>query len=146
MEKYQNAEDKKSVPKPRLKFNFPRIVEIAAHRSAAFLHPLYSQSLKRTASEKSTRIIIALKHYKEKNNRWPDTLEQLGDLITDDNLIDPTNGQPFVYKPADQSFMLYSKGKNKIDDDGIQFSQQGKDDDLIWPLLHPLLSSPPQTE
>ena len=49
-------------------------------------------------------------------------------------LLDPVNNDKFVYKLTGDSFMLYSKGKNGIDDGGVRKTVDDKDDDLYWPL------------
>ena len=50
---------------------------------------------------------------------------------------DPINGETFVYRRAEDSFILYSKGINKIDEGGHRDikreSRTGRDDILIWP-------------
>ena len=139
MQKYQDQNEDKSVAHPHPKLNFRRVLDIAAHQRASFYHPLYNQSRRRMTCERSTRIIIALKQYKNQNGSFPETLDALSDSLTLDDLIDPVSNDNFVYRPLGQSFILYSKGKNKIDDDGISNSRENKDDHLIFPPKHPLL-------
>ena len=55
------------------------------------------------------------------------------DLTAPETLIDPTNGGSFVYKLTEDSFILYSKGKNNIDEGGKADRNTGPDDCLIWP-------------
>ncbi|GAI19174.1 unnamed protein product, partial [marine sediment metagenome] len=54
-----------------------------------------------------------------------------------ETLVDPFNNGPFVYKLTDDSFKLYSKGKNNTDEDGKYKRRYGEasegDDWLIWP-------------
>jgi hypothetical protein len=137
--KYQSDDDDKSVEQPRLKLNFRRFVDIAVHRRTSYFHPMYNQSLRRISTAKSARIIIALKKFKEQNGSFPQNLDKLSDFLAPDDIIDPVSEDTFVYRPLGQSFMLYSKGKNKIDDDGISYSKENKDDHLIFPPKHPLL-------
>jgi hypothetical protein len=62
--------------------------------------------------------------------RWQ-TL-QLGELA-----IDPFTGAPFVYRVDPQrGFLLYSKGKNRVDDGGVQSDSLGEQGDLV--LLSPV--------
>ena len=45
-----------------------------------------------------TKIIIALRKYKDENGWWPDNLDQIQSLIAPDILVDPINGSSYVYK------------------------------------------------
>jgi len=139
IKKYQSQNEDKSVEHPRPKLNFRRAIDIAAHQRTSFYHPLYNQSRRRISSAKSGRIIIALKKFKNQNGSFPQTLDNLAGLLAHDDLIDPVSDDAFVYRPLGDSFILYSKGKNKIDDDGISYSKENKDDHLIFPPKHPIL-------
>jgi hypothetical protein len=99
--------------------------------------------LRQLAYRRGSRILIALRRYKNKNGRWPQTLDGIKNLAPADILIDPINGGSFVYKLTEENFILYSKGKNNIDEGGIHkvtFDPNGlewlkteKDDWPIWP-------------
>jgi len=99
--------------------------------------------LRQLAYRRGSRILIALRRYKNTNGRWPQTLDGIKNLAPADILIDPINGGSFVYKLTEENFILYSKGKNNIDEGGIHkvtFDPNGlewlkteKDDWLIWP-------------
>jgi hypothetical protein len=111
------------------------ILEPAFHR----VHDLY---LRATADKKSCQIIIALRRYKNKHGRWPESLDNLKSLVPAEVFVDPISGGSFVYKLTDANFTLYSKGKNNIDEDGQNNSRWDpntgqriveQDDFLIWP-------------
>ncbi len=96
---------------------------------------------------RGTRILIALRRFKNKNGYWPDHIADLNDLSCEDSFIDPLNNDIFVYKRTDEGFQLYSKGRNDIDEGGRYESvwdantitiETIHDDRLIWP---PKLSS-----
>ena len=99
--------------------------------------------LRQLADRCGSRILIALRRYKNKNARWPQTLDGIKDLVPEDILVDPINGGSFVYKLTEENFTLYSKGKNNIDEDGIRrvtydpndfkWPKTEEDDWLIWP-------------
>jgi hypothetical protein len=91
------------------------------------IHDLYLRSL---ANRKACQVIIALKEYKNKNDHWPQTLEEIRSLVPSQVLIDPINGGSFVYKLTDDGFRLYSKGPNNIDEDG---DFRNGDDWPLWP-------------
>ena len=89
-------------------------------------------------------ITVSLRKYNNANGNWPENLDQIRDSLDPEILVDPINGGSFVYKLTTDSFMLYSKGKNNIDDGARRESKidyiTGKvqvtditDDILIWP-------------
>lgn len=94
------------------------------------IHDIYRRTV---AEQRGTRLIITLRRYKNENSRWPDSLEKIKTLAPAEILVDPFNNSSFVYKLTDNSFTLYSKGKNNIDDGGKRSSDSGADDWLIWP-------------
>jgi len=93
-------------------------------------HYLY---LKRLAQRRGLRLLIALKQYKMKNGSWPENLDALKYSVPDEAFIDAVNNGSFIYKPDDDSFVLYSKGKNNIDEGGKRDPKSGADDWPIWP-------------
>jgi hypothetical protein len=87
--------------------------------------------LRLLADRRGSRILIALRHYRNKNGRWPEVLDGIKELVPEEILIDPMNGGSFVYKLTEENFTLYSKGQNNIDEGGER-QQSGADD---WPIL-----------
>ena len=98
------------------------------------IHDLY---LRVTSGQTGSRLIIALRCYKNQNGHRPERLEDIKPLTPAEIFIDPINNGSFVYKLTDDSFKLYSKGKNNIDDGGKRDKgneeKTGTDDWLIWP-------------
>ena len=96
-------------------------------------------------SRKGIQLLIPLKRYKNKNGVWPNSLDEIKDLVPAEAFIDPLNGGAFVYKLTKDNFTLYSRGKNGIDEGGKQETEgsidsegnwipKSKEDDLlIWP-------------
>jgi hypothetical protein len=80
---------------------------------------------------RGSRILIALRRYRNKNGRWPESLDDVKSLAPAENFVDPINGRSFVYKLTEENFTLYSKGKNNIDEGGSR--RRDSDDWLIWP-------------
>jgi len=95
--------------------------------------------LRLLTDRRGNRIIIALRHYKNKNSRWPQTLSEIQSFVPAEILIDPYNNGSFVYKLTDNNFELYSKGKNNIDEGGKR--KGGPDDWLIWPTYYQKLKT-----
>ena len=75
--------------------------------------------------------MIGLRRYKNENGSWPERLEDIESLVPAEILVDPINNGRFVYKLVDDGFMLYSKGKNNIDEGGKYLSDAN--DWPIWP-------------
>ncbi len=98
--------------------------------------------LRQTANIRGARIIITLRRYKNQNGHWPENLDEIKPLAPAEIFVDPINNDSFVYKLTEESFTLYSKGKNNIDEDGQYnttwdpntFKSSIKEDDRsIWP-------------
>ena len=87
------------------------------------------------ADRRGNQILIALRRFRNKTGRWPESLDELKPLVAEDILIDPQNNGPFVYKLTDDGFILYSKGPNNIDEGGSD--KNDADDRAIWPLQIP---------
>ena len=82
---------------------------------------------------RGNRILIVLRRYRNKNGRWPQTLDDIKSLVPEEILVDPINGGSFVYKLTEENFTLYSKGQNNINEGGELSSDSGADDWTIWP-------------
>ena len=76
--------------------------------------------------------MLALRRYKNMKGYWPQSLHEIKPMVTEDVLIDPQNNGSFVYKRTDEDFILYSRGKNNIDEAG---NKTDADDWPIWPRL-----------
>jgi hypothetical protein len=72
---------------------------------------------------------LALLQYKQTNNAFPATLEEL----KLPNINDPYTDRPLCYKTEGEGFVLYSVGPDKKDNDGIpRQDKQEKDWDIVW--------------
>jgi hypothetical protein len=87
--------------------------------------------LRLLAQRRGTHIILALKKYRSTHARWPQSLDEVKSLVPPEVFVDPLNGGAFVYKLTQDSFTLYSKGENSIDENGNRTG--GADDRPIWP-------------
>ncbi|MFC1739365.1 hypothetical protein ACFL1G_10000 [Planctomycetota bacterium] len=95
-------------------------------------YKLHNSHLRATAGQRGSRLLIALRRYKNKQGQWPTNLNDIKTLVDKEILIDPINDGEFVYKLTDDGFTLYSRGKNDIDDIAGDPAQDS-DDMLIWP-------------
>jgi hypothetical protein len=136
----------KGTEKPTKMFhpNYQYLVEHSTEILAPAYHRIHDLYLRLTADKRGSRIIIALRRYKNKDGTWPQTLDEIEPLAPVEVFVDPHNNGQFVYKLTDDSFKLYSKGKNNIDDGGGRERNIGtscapnlvderRDDWLIWP-------------
>jgi hypothetical protein len=93
----------------------------------------------RLSQRRGLRLLIATKQYNIKNGRWPESLDAIKSSAPAQAFIDPVNNGPFIYKTTDDSFTLYSKGENNLDENGKSdkwsFQDQGPDDWLFWPAI-----------
>lgn len=87
--------------------------------------------LRLLVDRRANRILIGLRRYKNQNGQWPESLEQIKPFVDPNVLIDPQNNGSFVYKQTEDSFTLYSKGPNNIDEGGNR--NEPADDWPIWP-------------
>jgi hypothetical protein len=88
-------------------------------------------------------ILLAMRDYKDAHSHWPSTLNEIKIAVPAEALIDPFTQRPFIYKVKDDTFLLYSVGRNKIDEKGkprpscrdgsCKTDHSGSDDILIWP-------------
>jgi hypothetical protein len=62
-------------------------------------------------------IRVALHLRMLENGEYPESLEELADIVPEEMLIDPFSEKPFVYKKTDGGYLLYSYGGD-LDDDG----------------------------
>jgi hypothetical protein len=117
-------------------FNQRQAVErLAAYASGGTYHKLHDMYLRLVANQKGCQILITLRRYKNSNSNgnWPESLDDIKVMTASETLVDPINDGPFVYKLTEDSFTLYSKGKNNIDEGGKANRESGADDWPIWP-------------
>jgi len=83
------------------------------------------------AISRGIHVLVALRRYKNKHGRWPQSLDEIEPHVSAEALIDPFNDGPFVYRLTEDAFTLYSKGRNRIDENGKY--RDPFDDCPIWP-------------
>jgi len=81
-------------------------------------------------SKRGIHILMALKRYKNKYSKWPKDLDEIKSMVVEHILVDPLSSRSFVYKLTNDGFILYSKGKNNLDEGGRK--KDGADDWPIW--------------
>jgi hypothetical protein len=119
------------------KLNYKYFIKMITSMNESVYYKIHDSYLLGDSFKKGALLLIAMRRYKDKNGVWPENLGGIEGLAKEENFIDPTNSQSFVYKLAGDSFTLYSKGKNGIDNGGQQYSyhrDKENDDINIWPL------------
>lgn len=103
--------------------------------------------------QRGHQTVLTLFKLKDETGHWPAAL----DAVPGDFKIDPFSGRPFVYKPTDNGFTLYSLGVDRDDDGGQHDARFGEPRDrkrtapdgdfVFWPVpdappFEPLRSPP----
>jgi len=115
------------------KFNYRFTTEMLVYILEPAYYRIHDLYLRTVTQQRGSRIIIALRRYKNQNGFWPINLDDVKSMAPVEIFVDPTNGGDFVYEITEENFRLYSKGKNNIDDGGERDEKVGADDWLIWP-------------
>ncbi len=78
------------------------------------------------------QVALALKAYKNKKGRYPESLAKLREVIDWGKLPeDPFSAEDFIYRHEGEGFLVYSIGVNLIDDGG-QVEQDWEEGDIVW--------------
>jgi hypothetical protein len=97
-------------------------------------HRLHAQSI---ARRRGTWLVLGLRRYRDAHGVWPGTLAAISEYIPAEAFFDPAAEGAFVYAPDGDGFKLYSKGPNRIDEDGrqgyVKALDKVEDDIWIWP-------------
>lgn len=104
---------------------------------AAMAWPIQSHHRNLASTEALIATIGILRFHQDKGT-WPASLEELATAGYIRRVpIDPYSGRPLAYRPAKDSFLLYSCGAD-FDDDGGTRSTWGQDakggDQVFWPV------------
>ncbi|MFA5252434.1 MAG: hypothetical protein WC454_07605 [Phycisphaerae bacterium] len=130
-----SKESRNRPPEFNFKINVQQLVELMAKINKGVYPALHDNYLRIAAQQRETLLIIAMRRYKNTTSHWPEKLEDIKNSVPPEILVDPFNGDSFVYKRTEENFTLYSKGKNGIDEEG-RLNNNGCDDLVIWPIKH----------
>ena len=100
-----------------------------------FLPSSLSSSIARQAQSearlRACKLGLALKVYKALKGIYPESLHDLKPDILTELPVDPFTGKDFHYNRDGDGFIVYSIGKNLIDDSG-ESDQKSNKDDISW--------------
>ena len=83
------------------------------------------------------RIACALAAYKADNGRYPDKLDALQPKYLPTIPLDLFSGEPLIYEPDDDGYLLYSVGVNGEDEGGRSYDDLPKGDDIVVRMPRP---------
>lgn len=86
------------------------------------------------------RLAVALERCWRDQGAWPGTLDALAPGYLAEPLVDPFSGAPFIYRPDEDRYWLYSVGENGKDDGG----DAELDKDLV--MLRPKRDEPKEKQ
>lgn len=75
-----------------------------------------------------SRLGLAAINYMKEHGAFPRDLQALGAQ----DLVDPSSGQPLVYRPEPDGFLLYSLGPDLTDDGGREYDHKKRKGDIVW--------------
>ncbi|MDD4118184.1 MAG: hypothetical protein PHI39_08235 [Kiritimatiellae bacterium] len=99
------------------------------------LSPARTRMVMLQANARVTRTGLALIRHKTAHGAYPATLADLDPQFLPDIPPDPFTGQPLVYRPEGDGFVLYSLGENHTDDGGTEETKDNRDSksfDIVW--------------
>ena len=73
------------------------------------IHKIYFRTL---ALRRGSRLLIAIKRYKNENGTWPESLDEIKTLAPADAFIDPVTGEPLKYENLGERFSLFGETIN----------------------------------
>ncbi|UCC29380.1 MAG: exo-alpha-sialidase [Phycisphaerales bacterium] len=101
----------------------------------------YQLKTRSKASRRATQLAYATRLFKERNGRWPESLDELPPEHGWNMRIDPYSGDYFGYQLTDDGPKIYSASENGVDDGGVHSprwadeieNDAGSDDYVFWP-------------
>ena len=100
--------------------------------------PLFGNSividLRNLARLRTAQAAIAVERHRLKNNKLPNSLDNLVPDYFESIPLDPFDGQHIRYKKLDSGYLIYSIGDDKIDDGGKERSQESKKSGSTWDI------------
>lgn len=86
---------------------------------------------------RGVQVLLALKIHEQQQGRWPAKLSDPLLKLPRSIRRDPRSAKNFIYKVEERQMMLYSVGKDRADNGGVQFKAKYEDRDgedlIIWP-------------
>ncbi len=118
--------------------NFRTVINLLFSTLEPAVKRVESLNTRLVTDRRGTRLILALRRYKNEYGHWPESLDDIKDIAPSLAFVDAYNNEPFVYRTTEESFKLYSKGPSGRDDGGqrdrkTEAEPDTPDDWIIWP-------------
>jgi type II secretory pathway pseudopilin PulG len=101
----------------------------------ALLSPAIEASINAERRNQANRALfdlgLALADHRDQHGSFPAKLEALAPKLIAKIPLDPMSGDPFLYRPANGGYLLYSVGHNGKDDGGQTADSNDGSDDLV---------------
>ena len=86
-----------------------------------------AQHLKCNAQLRTARTALAVEQFRQEQGRLPKTLDELVPKYLDVVPPDPIDGKPIRYRLLDKGYVVYSIGRDEIDDGGAEPDENDRD-------------------
>jgi len=104
----------------RMSYDYKYSAQLIADTLEGAYYSVHDAHLRNLALLRGSRLLLVIEQYHNEHGSWPKNLEQVKGSVPAEVLVDPITGDTFVYKLIEEDFMLYSRGKNGIDEGGIR--------------------------
>lgn len=101
----------------RIRYQFASVMSPSADA-------VFGASARGTATANCADVALAIEQFHRANGKLPQTLAQLVPQHLAVVPIDPMDGQPLRYVVREDGYLLYSVGRNKVDDGGVMGDDQ----------------------
>ncbi len=103
---------------------------------AKLLFFTWSRAMQRAASfhalQRLSQVAVALRLYRHKHGRYPETLQELVPKYLPSLPVDPFDGKPLRYKRLADGFKVWSVGIDMKDDGGVWGKPMYEKGDIVW--------------
>jgi hypothetical protein len=95
-----------------IRFNLQYIAQMMTCLSEESYYSLHDVYLRILSMRHGSRLLIAIRQYKDKHGRWPKNLEEIKSAAPAEAFIDPVTGNPLQYGNHGEDFSLYGEKIN----------------------------------
>ncbi len=96
----------------RIKFNIKYIAQMMACMSEESYYGIHDVYLKILTMRRGSRLLIAIRQYKNEHGSWPPDLESIKSTAPAEAFVDPVTGNPLQYENHGERFSLYGETAN----------------------------------
>jgi hypothetical protein len=96
----------------RFKLNYLLTIKLLTGMSESTYYRFHEIYLKSLAFRRGSRLLVAIKQYKNENGGWPPDLNAIKSRVLAEAFIDPVSGSQFEYERHDSRFSLYGAAGN----------------------------------